>query len=53
MLHKFYFKKSITDSEEFLQITILSGAYEIELMNDEIKRIIIDEGHYSENEYLL
>ena len=46
----FYFKKTITN-EDFMQITIPSGAYEIEKINREIKRIIIDTGDYSENEY--
>ena len=49
--NKFHLKKSIPDGDDFIQITIPSGAYEIESLNDEIKRIIIDEGHYSEEEY--
>ena len=48
---KFYFKRTITDEDGFIQITIIPGAYEIESLNDEIKRIIIDEGHYTEDEY--
>ena len=28
--HKFYFGKSITDEESYIQITIPQGAYEIE-----------------------
>ena len=47
--NKFYFMKSITEEDGFIQITIIPpGAYEL---NNEIKRIIIDKGHYSENEY--
>ena len=46
--NKFYFKKSITNADNFIQITIPPGAYEIESLNDEIKRIIIDRGHYTE-----
>ena len=46
--NKFYFMKSITDKYGFIQITIPPGAYEIESLNIEIKRIIIDEGHYTE-----
>ena len=42
---KFYFKKTITDEDGFVQITIPPGAYEIESLNDEIKRIINDEEH--------
>ena len=49
--NKFYFKKTITDKDGFIQITISPGAYEIESMNDEIKRIIIDEEHYTEAIY--
>ena len=49
--NKFYFKKTISDDDGFIQITIPPGAYEIETLNDEIKRIIIDEGHYNENTY--
>ena len=49
--NKFYFKKTITDEDGFVQITIPPGAYEIESQNDEIKRIIIDEEHYTEPNY--
>ena len=43
--------KSITDEVGFVQITIPPGAYEIEALNNEIKRIIIDEEHYTEANY--
>ena len=49
--NKFYFKKTNTNEEDIIQITIPEGAYEIDSSNDEIKKIIFDEGHYSENEY--
>ena len=49
--NKLYFAKSISDEEGFIQITISQGAYELESLNDEIKRIIIDEGHYTEIDY--
>ena len=49
--NKFYFMKSISDEDGYIQITILPGAYEIESLNKEIKRIIIDEGHYTEANY--
>ena len=49
--NKFYFKKSITDDNQFTQITISPGAYEIESLDNEIKRIIIDESHYTEANY--
>ena len=48
--NKFYFFKSITD-DSHNQITIRPGVYEIEALNDEIKRIFIDEVHYNEEEY--
>ena len=49
--NKFYFTKSITDEDGYIQITIPPGAYEIESLNNEIKRIIVDEGHYTEVDY--
>ena len=48
--NKFYFKKSLID-EDFIQITLSPGAYEIKSLNNEIKRIIIDEEHFTESNY--
>ena len=48
--NKFYFKKAIKD-DDFIPITISPGAYEIESLNNEIKRIIIEKGHYNETSY--
>ena len=48
--NKFYFKRNLID-EDFIQIRIPEGAYEIESLNDEIKRIIIDKEHYTEANY--
>ena len=48
--NKFYFLKSITDDDHII-ITIPPGAYEIESLNNEIKRIIIDQEHYTETNY--
>ena len=48
--NKLYFKKTISD-DGFIKITIPPGAYEIESLNNEIKRIIIDEEHYTEANY--
>ena len=48
---KFYFMKSITDKDGYIQIIIPPGAYEIESLNKEIKRIIIDKEHYTESNY--
>ena len=44
--NNFYFIKSIRDKDGYIQITILPGAYELENLNIEIKRIIINEEHY-------
>ena len=49
--NKFYFTKSITDDDHYTLNTIPQGAYEIESLNDEIKRIIIDVGLYTEAKY--
>ena len=49
--NKFYFRKTITYGDGFIQITIPPGAYEIETLNNEIKKIIIDEEHYTESNY--
>ena len=49
--NKFYFKKNLID-EGFIQITIPpGGAYEIESLNKEIKRNIIDEDYFTEANY--
>ena len=50
--NKFYFKKK-NDEDSFTQISLSLGAYELESLNDEIKRIIIDEGLYTEENYPL
>ena len=49
--NKFYFIKSITDDDHFIMITIPPGSYEIESLNDEIKRIIIDDEHFISENY--
>ena len=48
---KIQFKKTITDGDDFIQITKPPGAYEIESLNNEFKRIIIDEKHFTEWDY--
>ena len=48
--NKFYFKKNLID-EDFIQIRIPEGAYEIESLNEEIKRIIIDNEYYTIESY--
>ena len=49
--NKFYFKKTITDEDGFIKITTPPGAFRRESLNNEIKRIIIDEGYYTEANY--
>ena len=49
--NKFYFIKSIADKDGYIQNTIPLGAYEIENLNKEIKRIINDEEHYTGRDY--
>ena len=49
--NKFYFKKTITNEDGFIKKTIPPGAYEIESLDNEIKRIFIDEEHYTEANY--
>ena len=48
--NKFYFKRNLID-EDFIQIRIPGGAYEIESLNDEIKRNIIDDEHFTSENY--
>ena len=48
--NKFYFKKTLFE-KDFIQIKKPSGAYILENLNKEIKRIIIDKDHYSEDDY--
>ena len=50
--NKFYFTKTISDDDGFIKITIPPGAYEIESLNKEIKRIIINAEHYTLATYL-
>ena len=48
--NKFYFTKELID-EDFIQFRIPEGIYEIESLDDEIKRIIIDKEYYTEAIY--
>ena len=50
--NNFYFKKQLFD-ENFIQIRIAEGAYELKNLNKEIKRNIIDKEHYTEANYPL
>ena len=47
----FYLIKSITDKDGYIQVTIPPGAYGIESLNNEIKRINIEEEHYTAVDY--
>ena len=49
--NKIYFIKSITDKDGYIIINIPPGAYKIESLNNEIKRVTIDEEHYTEANY--
>ena len=50
--NKFYFLKSITDDDDdLIQIVVPQGAYEIESLDKEIKRLIIDQEHYTTVNY--
>ena len=49
--NKFYFKKTISNEDGFIQITIPPGPYEIDALDKDLKRIIIDEEHYTEANY--
>ena len=46
--NKFYFAKSISDEDGFIQKFIPQSAYEIESVNIQFERIIIEEGHYTD-----
>ena len=48
---KSYFIKSITDEDGLIQITIPFCAYKLGNLNNEIKRITIDEEYYTESNY--
>ena len=49
--NKFYFAKSITDKSGFIRITKSQDAYELESLNDEIKKVFVDEGHFTKADY--
>ena len=49
--NKFYFMKSVTDIGVYIITTLPEGSYEIESLNNEIKRNFIDEEHYTEANY--
>ena len=48
---KFNFKRRITDGGDFIQFSITPGGYEIESLNKESRRNIIEEEHFTESDY--
>ena len=48
---KLCFKKSFNESSDLSGFSISQGAYEIESLNNEIKRIVIEEGYFRESTY--
>ena len=51
--NKFNFANTISDKDGFIQISISPGAHEIESLNNEIRRIIIEWGYGTETDYPL
>ena len=49
--NKLYFNKTITNEDRFINITISPGAYEIEILKNEIQRSIIDQEPFTEANY--
>ena len=49
--NKLYFAISVTDNDGFLQITIPPCVQKVESLKIEVKRIIIDEAHFTEVYY--
>ena len=48
---KGYFKKTITNGDDFLQTTVPPGAHEIEVLIIEIKRIFVGKGHFTKPDF--
>ena len=46
-----FFKKTITNEDGYIKLTLPPLAYKIESLKNEIKSIIIDEEHYTERNY--
>ena len=46
----FVSRKNFSNEGDFIQITIKPGAYEIESLNIEIRRLSIDGEHYTESD---
>ena len=50
--NKFYCKETITDGNDFFQIVITPVAYGNDSLNNEMRRFIIDEEHFTESDCL-
>ena len=48
---KYNFIKSMTDKNGYIQIQLPNGAYKLVNLNIKIKKIIIEEEHYTESNY--
>ena len=48
---KLYFTKTITKGDDFMQITVTPGVYEIESLYNEIRRIFNDKEYYTKANY--
>ena len=49
--NKFCFYENFSESSDWSVISISPGAYEIESLNNEIKRIVIEEGYFEQSTY--
>ena len=49
--NKFYFYENFSESSDWSVISISPGAYEIESLNNEFKRIVIEEGYFKQSTY--
>ena len=50
---KFHFTKTISDEDGYIQISISPGAYEIESLNNEIRRNFLDKKYFTKSDYHL
>ena len=50
-INNFYFAKAFTEKDGYIQITKKPGASEIESLNNEFKRIIIEAEHFTEADF--
>ena len=50
-INNFYFAKSFTEKDDYIQITIKPVASEIESLNNEYKMIFIEEEHFTEADF--